>query len=416
MKGGYAMKELNFDMENVPERMKHLKRNLKFLGVWQEVEYRVRESVKGTIQIRVNEEFAKGIGRSKYERIEGETEYMCGSYKRSLITNYGKIEIQVPKKPKGKEIKYSVFKPYQRRHEEYDKYVILSIMLGLSGRKQEKFFKAYTGASISASTASNIIKGISKEVIKYQRRELEDKYKYIYIDGVWISVKELNIKKQPLLIAIGVCEDGTKEIIGFKVCRAESSKECEGFVNDLYERGIKGDKLELVIIDGSKALRGAIEYVYPYVDIQTCTVHKLRNILRDIKKKKANRKKLIKEASNIFKSATKQEAIRRYKTCIKNWEKKEPKAIRTLKRDIDDYLVYYQFPRSEHKHLRTTNMIERLNREVRRVTRRIGYFQEKRNAHIYTYLVFKELGMLIKEKDIVSSDMPFNLSSKKEVA
>jgi len=408
------MRTINFDMENLTERMKYLKRNLKFLGVWEEVEYKVREAVKGTIQTKVIEEYEEQIGRRKYERVEGETEYMCGTYKRELITNYGKIEIQVPKKPKGKEIKYSVFKPYQRRQEEYDKYVILSIMLGLSGRKQEKFFKAYTGASISASTASNIIKGLTEEVMKYQNKEIEDKY--VYIDGIWISIKEVTLKKQPLLIAIGVTEEGKKEIIGFKMCRAESNKECEGFVNDLYRRGLKGEKLKLVIIDGNKALRGAIEYVYPYVEIQICTVHKLRNVLKDIKKKKINRKKLIKEASNIFKAKNKTEAIDRYKKCVKDWEKKEPKAIRTLKRDIDYYMVYYQFPKGEHIHLRTTNIIERLNREIRRVTKRVGYFQGKRNIYIYTYLVFKELGMLIEEKNIKLSDMPFDFSLENKVA
>ncbi|MFC1567048.1 transposase, partial [bacterium] len=188
------------------------------------------------------------------------------------------------------------------------------------------------------------------------------------------------------------------------------------FINDLYKRGLEGDNLELVIMDASKALRGAVEKVYPYAEIQNCTVHKLRNILRDIKKKKKHRKKLIKDASNIFKAENKQEAVKRYKKCIKKWEQKEPKAIKTLKRDIDDYLVYYQFPKKEHKQLRTTNVIERLNREIRRVTNRIGYFQGKISAHIYTYLVFKELGMLIEEKDINSSDMPLALLNKKTAA
>ena len=410
------MRELNFDKENLTQRMKYLKTNLKFLGVWQEVEYKVREAVQGTIQRSVNEEFARTIGRNKYERVEWKTEEMGGTYKRGLITNYGRIEIQVPKKPKGKKIKYSAFKPYQRRQDEYDKHVILSIMLGLSGRKQEKFFKAYTGASISAQTASNIMKTISGEVQKYQRRRLEDKYKYIYIDGVWLSIKELNLKKKPMLIAIGVTLEGKKEIIGFKMCRAESETECEGFINDLYKRGLEGANLELVIMDGSKGLRGAVEKVYAYAEIQNCTVHKLRNILRDIKKKKKHRKKLIKDASNIFQATNKQEAIKRYRSCIKKWETKEPKAIKTLKRNIDDYLVYYQFSKKEHKQLRTTNIIERLNREVRRVSNRIGYFQEKRSAHIYTYLVFKELGMLIKEKKVNSFDMPLTLSAKSKAA
>ncbi len=225
------MRELNFDEDNLAERWKYCKRNLKFLGVWQDIEYKVRETVEGTIQTIVLDEFKQEIGRKKYER--GEGCYRGGNYGRSFVTTYGKIKIQIPKAPKGKKIRYSVFKPYQRRQENYDKFVVLSIMLGLSGRKQKTLLKSFTGASISTTTASKLINNISEEVRNYRQRKLEDKYKYIYIDGIWVSMKELGIKKRPLLIVLGVTLEGKKEVIGYKLCKGETEVECTGFIDDL---------------------------------------------------------------------------------------------------------------------------------------------------------------------------------------
>lgn len=409
------MKELNFYEDNLAERWKYCKRNLKFLGVWGEIEYKVREAVRETIQTTVLTEFSQAIGRERYERGKGIENYRGGNYGRSFITNYGKIKIQIPKGPKGKKITYTVFNPYQRRHENYDKFVVLSIMLGLSGRKQETFFKSFTGASISATTASKLIKNISEEVGSYRQRELEDRYKYIYIDGIWVSMKEIGIKKRPLLIAVGITLEGKKEVIGYKLCKGETEVECTGFIDDLYRRGLKGKHLKLVISDGSKGIINAINQVYPYARIQLCTVHKLRNILRDIKEKKNHRKKLMKEASLIFKSEDKQEVVKRYKRFINKWENKEGKAVRTLKRNIEYYFEYYNFPRDERKSIRTNNVIERINREVKRVTRRIGYFQSSESLDIYTYLVFKERRLLIKE-NIKNEDMPFILPMEKQCA
>ncbi len=178
-------------------------------------------------------------------------------------------------------------------------------------------------------------------------------------------------KKRPLLIALGITLEGKKEVIGYKLCKGETEVEC--------------------------------------------TVHKLRNILRDIKEKKKHRKELIKEAGLIFKSENKPKAIKRYKRFINKWKEKEDKAVRTLRRDIEYYFEYYNFPGDERKRIRTNNVIERINREVRRVTRRIGYFQSSESLDIYTYLVFKERSLLIEE-NIKKEDVPFILPVKKECA
>lgn len=169
-------------------------------------------------------------------------------------------------------------------------------------------------------------------------------------------------------------------------------------VNDLYRRGLTGINLNLIISDNCAGLKSAINYVYPYTALQLCTVHKLRNILSKIKNKTQNRKKVMREACKIFKSKTKQEAIDRYNKFLKGWNKKEPGVVKTMKNDIEYYFTYFNFPEDKRASLKSTNPLERINRELRRITRRVGYFQNQRSLDIFIYLTLKEEGLIIERQ------------------
>ena len=135
---------------------------------------------------------------------------------------------------------------------------------------------------VSHTTATRIMNRIRDLVNYYRSQPLSDEYEYLYLDGIWTQVKELNIKNRPILIALGVKADGTKHILTFKMGKGESEGEWLGLLNDLYRRGLKGFNLSLIISDNCCGLRSAINYVYPYAALQLCTVHKLRNTLSRI--------------------------------------------------------------------------------------------------------------------------------------
>ena len=153
--------------------------------------------------------------------------------------------------------------------------------------------------------------------------------------------------------------------------------------------------MSLIISDNCPGLKSAINYVYPYAALQLCTVHKLRNILSKIRNKTQNRKKVMNQAGKIFKSKTKQEAISRYNKFLRDWYVKEPGAVRTMKKDIQYYFTYFNFPADKRKTLKSTNPLERINRELRKITRRLGYFQSQKSLDIFTYLTLKEQGLII---------------------
>ena len=365
------------------------------MGLWELVEKRVKKTIKGTIETILWEEYDMALARKKHQRLNGSVGYRSGSYKRSLSTTHGRIDNLLMPKSKGLRVRYNCLKAYQRRQEAFDEHILKAMILGLTGRKQKKFFQSFIGDSVSHTTASKIMTKISDLLNHYRNMQLLDEYEYLYLDAIWVHVKELNIKSRPILVALGVKLDGTKHILSFKLAKSESETEWSGLLNDLYRRGLKGFNLSLIISDNCAGLKSSINYVYPYVALQLCTVHKLRNVLSKIKNKNQNRKKIMRKACKIFKSKTKQEAITLYNKFLKEWGSKEPSVARTMKKDIDYYFTYFNFPADKRKTLKSTNPLERINRELRKVSRRYGYFQNQRSLDIFMYLTLKEEGLII---------------------
>ena len=386
---------VNFSEDNLPVQWKYVNRNLKELGLWQEVEGRVKKAIKGTIETIIWEEYDLTLARKKYQRVKHNNGYRSGTYLRSISTTHGRIDDLRMPKSKGVRVRYHCLKAYQRRQPEFEDNILKAMILGLTSRKQAKFFKSFIGDNVSHTTASRIMNKIAYIVNYYRNMPLSDEYKYIYLDAIWVHVKELNIKSRPILIALGVKTDGSKHILSFKLAKSESEFEWLSLVNDLYRRGLKGFGLSLIISDNCAGLKSAINYVYPYAALQLCTVHKLRNVLSKIRNKTQNRKKVMRQACKIFKSKTKQEAVARYRGFLRNWSGKEPGVVKTMKKDIEYYFTYFNFPVDERKTLKSTNPLERINRELRKISRRLGYFQSQRSLDIFTFLTLKEEGLII---------------------
>lgn len=395
---------INFSKNNLAVQWKYVKRNFKDMGIWSDIEQKVKETVKDSIEVAIREEFDMAIASKWYQRQRAEEriDYRSGYYSRNLMTTHGKVVLEIPK-ARRTPVKYGLFKKYQRRQEEFDDHILKALILGLTTRKQTKFFKSFLGDSVSHTTASGMVNKISYLVNHYRNMPLSDEYEYLYLDAIWVHIKELNIKNRPIMVALGVKADGSKHILTFKLAKSESEAEWSGLINDLYRRGLKGYNLKLVISDNCAGLKSAINYVYPYVALQLCTVHKLRNVLSKIKNKTQNRKKVMRQACKIFESKSKREAIARYNKFIKEWFKKEPAVARTMKKDIEYYFTYFNFPSDKRKTLKSTNPLERINRELRKISRRHGYFRNQRSLDIFTYLTLKEEGLII---DSTFENMP----------
>jgi putative transposase len=261
-----------------------------------------------------------------------------------------------------------------------DKVLLACFCLGLSTRKAASVLAPVLGEKVSASTISRIAGDLDKEVKLYHGRELTDRYQYLFFDGVVLKSKgAVKVQKKILLCAFGITVQGRHEMIDFYPAASESAACWEAFLGDLYKRGLKGSPCELMATDGGTGLHAALQIVYPKIVVQRCWAHKTRNVLDKVKKKD---QLVVKKALNrISHASNRREATKAYWRFSSRWTKAYPRAVACLKKDFDQLLSFFQIKNSQlWSRLRTTNLIERAFREVRRRTRPMGVM-----AHTQSY-------------------------------
>src|SRR3989338_2569101 len=391
----YAMRSVNFSPDNVAVQWQYVKRNLSNMGLvyaFDDFELQAHKVIQGLMQSSIYEEFALQIGAKRYEHAPSRLDERQGRYQRSFTTTFGASRINIPRLRKNNiKIHYSLFKKYQRRQKKLDNMVVLSMLLGLSVRKQRKFFKSFIGDAVSHTTASRLLKNLEDGLQDFRIKPIEDKYKYLLIDGLWIHIKEADkLKEKVILFVLGITNDNKEQIIAFKLAKGETEEEVTALLNDLYRRGLEGKYLKLIASDGAKGIRAAINMVYPYAKWQLCYVHKLRNLSKNIRHKIKHRAKMTKQASNIYKAESRKQAIERFDAFCQKWQDIESHAISCFKKDFHETLHYYDF--ADDKNLiSSTNHLERRLEEVRRRIKIQGYFKNERSLNLWVYGIISQL-------------------------
>jgi len=310
------------------------------------------------------------IGAGPYERTSNRKNYRNGTYKRNLTTRFGALEdLLVPRFREGA-LLHSLFAPYQQRTDDVDKALGTLFLNGISTHKLKGIAEQLTGRSVSAQTVSTIVQKTDQELEQYRTKPIEDKYEYLFLDGIYDKIREIGLERKVLLCALGITKDGKKEILSFHLVDTESEDNWTEFLIDLKNRGLKGKALRLITTDGNPGLKATLKRLFPYKRHQRCIWHKMNNIQGRTKKR--NRRALMGECKMIFAAPSRHEAIHRFKTWKNHWEIEEPAAVKCLAKDLRECLTYYDLPKEHWKRIRTTNILERSFREVRRRTRPMG--------------------------------------------
>lgn len=374
---------------------------------WLDINHYLRRMVKGVIEVSLDEEMIQYMQTQPYQRTDksNRLDYRNGYYYRSLDTTFGPVEqIAIPRSRRGL-FRPSVFQRYQRRQEAVNTAVCNVFLRGISTRDVAEALKPLLNTTLSASTVSTITKRLDPLVKEFHQRKLLDEYQFLFLDGITISVKgSLKAKKIIVLVAYGITMFGKKELIAFRIANAESTSACEGFLNDLFRRGFTGENLKMIITDGSKGFIAAIELVYPHAKHQRCWVHKLRNATKYLKK--ADIKAFKFDVREIYNASSHREAVAAFKTLRKHWHSVSPKAVECLERDIDELLAFLTIPIKEQyrafirRQIRTTNIIERSFREVRRRTRPMGCFTNYDSVSRIIYAIFNRLNSKWQKKPL----------------
>ena len=388
--------------------VRNVRRAFKEVNAFEwEGDYRpaAREALKKILEDEVDKELVQYLGRGWYERWgEGKREdYRNGFRIRHMLTEIGDVVVRMPRT--RKRFVSRVLEAYRRRMRTVDQLILACFVLGMSTRKVSTALVSLLGERVSATTVSEVAKGLDGEVRRYHERKLSDGYRFLFFDGVVLKQKgAAKVQRRVILCAYGETWDGKRELIDFLLTSSESQNAWEGFLRDLHERGLEGKLCEMIITDGGKGLLNGLEIVYPRISRQHCWAHKTRNVLNRVKK--VDQEKVKRALHRISHAKSRQLATQAYWAFCQKYRKLYPEAVKSLTSEINDLLSFYEVRLSSEERrgrdteeleraqealwrkIRTTNLIERAFEEVKRRTRPMGVFGNRGSMERILYAVF----------------------------
>jgi putative transposase len=309
-----------------------------------------------------------------------------GHYRRWLLTGMGAVELAVPRTRTRSAV--GVLQAYARRERSVDRLILAAFVLGLSTRKVGEALLPLLGERVSATTVSRVAEQLDVAVAAFHRRPLANRYRALVFDGVVLANRSgRGVVRRPVLVVLGITNDGKKEILDFVLARSESQAAWEAFLNDLYNRGLTGEGVAIAVCDGGAGLLAALPLVYPQVRVQRCWAHKVRNVLDKVRL--ADREAVKRGLNRISNAPDRTAARRQARAFVDRWQQRYPAAVRCLWMDLDELLTFFLFDNeSWRKATRTTNAIERRFREVRRRTRPMGVMANRDSTERILFAVF----------------------------
>ena len=330
----------------------------------------LRTIVAAVVEATLEAEMTAALGAAKGERAEARLGYRSGYYRRSLVTRVGTLELRVPQDRDGL-FSTQLFERYQRSEKALVAALAEMYVQGVSTRKVKAITEELCGHSFSASAISQINKKLDAELAAFAARRLQEPYPYLILDARYERVREAGvICSQAVQIAIGVDWEGRRNVLAVELANRESRSSWKDFLLGLRERGLHG--VEFVVSDDHPGVVAAIREVLPEAAWQRCYVHFLRNALDYVPRKVDD--DCLQELRWFYDRRELSEVRTDLARWLKKWEAKYPKLTDWVEAHIEDTLTYYRLPQQHHKHMKSTNMLERLNQELKRRTHVVRIF------------------------------------------
>lgn len=291
-----------------------------------------------------------------------------GYYSRSLQTKYGEININVPRDRNG-EFKQQTVPTYDRRTDSLETTILQLYSRGVTTSEIADLIEKMYGHAYSKQTISNITKAVEVNVEAFHNRTFDKRYAALYCDATMLNVRRGSVAKEALHIIIGITEDGHKDILDYRLYPNEAASNYTDMLQDLSERGL--EEVLIIISDGLTGIRDACLNVYPKADHQTCWVHIQRNIAKLVRA--TDRKEIMNAVKPLYQSSKLEEALQEYDNLKETYGKKYPKIFKLLESNESLY-SFYKYPIQIRRSIYTTNLVEGLNKQLKRQTKKKEQF------------------------------------------
>jgi putative transposase len=330
----------------------------------EEDEDYLRAMVQSLVEATLEAEMTLALGAEKGERSAARLGYRSGYYGRSLVTRVGTLELRVPQDRDGR-FSTRLFERYQRSEKALVGALAEMYVQGVSTRKVKVVTEELCGHSFSASAISSINKKMDVALREFAERRLEENFPYLILDARYERVREGGvISSQAVQIAIGIDWEGRRQVLAVELANRESRSSWRDFLVGLRDRGLTG--VDFVVSDDHSGLTKAIAEILPEAAWQRCYVHFLRNALDHMPRKRDD--DCLQELRWFYDRRELAEVRQDLARWLAKWQAKYPKLCAWVEDNIEETLTYYRLPRQHHKHMKSTNMLERLNQEIKRRT------------------------------------------------
>jgi transposase-like protein len=368
-------------------------------ALWGDLRPELLGAVKTILEATMEDELAIELLALPYQRTAWRTDLRNGSYRRTLVTELGAItDLRIPRR---RLVPYrpSFLRRAARRTSVVDAVLRRAFLRGLSTRETAALAETLTGVSLSAATISRLARSLDAQIAAFHRRPIRFPARYLLLDGLWVSVRRpTRATRRVVLAAYGIDETGRRELLDYRQGASESTAEWRRLLTSLVERGLDPDAVELVTADGADGIAAAVAEALPDAALQRCWTHRVRNLLDRLPL--VERKACLRGLRAIYRARTRRAAVAAYWRWARTWRARHPGLVRSLERDLDELLAVFSVPEPIRASVRSTNLLERAFRELRRRLRPIGALPDRRSADRILYGQVLRLNELLARRPL----------------
>ena len=324
----------------------------------------MRTQLEEGLNLLLESELTAFLGYNPYDRNGWNSgNSRNGSYFRQIKTQFGPIKVQVPRDRNG-EFHQQTLPAYGQHTDALESTVIQLYSHGVTTREISELIEKMYGSYYSAGTVSNISKQVASQVESYHQRRLSDKFSCVYLDATYIPLRRDTYQREAVYIAVGIKTNGNKEIIDYRIAPVENLEVWSEMIADFKERGL--EQVELFLSDGFVGIKDMLKQYYPKSKFQRCLIHIMRNISQKVRV--TDRAEILNAFKQVHKQTNQKEAETVLHAFYEAYGSKYSRMIKDLRKLEEDMLVFYQYPKQIRPSIYSTNMIESINRMIKRKT------------------------------------------------